>query len=294
MADRSPANTIRLGAVLPLLAALLGLAACARPTGDFGRAKPSVVHDRLLPSIGADFARRRGEPVSDFNLTDDEKELRRRAWAFVRSPHVRDWWLDTLVEGERTRILPALEGEGAPTPEIVASLPRFALPLLDPAYDPRRYYAFLREDRFRSSETRWVRIGEDMLGDALLIPPYCEIAARVRRTDVERLAALNRQPGIDPATVDHAYARVSENEAVNAWVWRALRYRLTAYRFAIDSLEIETPSDRLWETNRTFQTLAGTRCEGAPAIRLVDQRRVPRPSRYAHAPDPFDEPVLQK
>jgi hypothetical protein len=277
------------------VAALALLAACGRPTGDFGRAKPSVVHDLVLPQAGGLVAKYgRHEPVSDFNYTDDERELRDRAWAFVRAPHVRDWWLDTLVEGERTRILPALEGEGAPTPEIAGMFGEYGLPLLDPAYDPSRYYAYLRSDRYRSSEARWTKVGEDILGDALLVPPYCAVAARVRRADVERLAALNRQPGIDLNTVDQAYARVSENEATNAWVWRALRYRLTSYRTAIDALEIETPSEKLWETNRTFGLLAGTRCEGAPAIRLVDERRVPRRSRYAHAPDPFDEPVLQK
>ncbi len=273
---------------------VLALAACGRPTGDFGRAKPSVLHDVLLPKAGTVFATQRGEPVSSFNMTDDEHELRDRAWAFVRAPHVKDWWFDTLAEGERTRILPALEGSGGPSEAVAAMFPEIALPLLAPAYDVTRYYSFLRSDDFQSSEARWTRLNTDMTGDALLVEPYCRVAARVRKTDAERLAVVGRQPSIDPAFGNEAIDRVEENEAVNAWVWRALRLRLTSYRVAIDRLQVETPSAQLWETSRTFSALAAQRCEGGPALRLLPSTKVPRMSRLLKGPDPFDEPVLQK
>ena len=124
-------NDLRAGAALALVA--LAVTACGRPTGDFGRAEPSFLHDTLLPAAGkltAEYVRK--EPVSGFPLTDDEIELRNRAWAFVRAPHVRDWWLDSLVEGERTRILPILKGGDAPSPEIVAMFPEIALPIIAP------------------------------------------------------------------------------------------------------------------------------------------------------------------
>src|SRR5690606_7552578 len=39
------------GVVLTALACL-AVAGCARPTGDFGRAAPSVLHDELMPALG--------------------------------------------------------------------------------------------------------------------------------------------------------------------------------------------------------------------------------------------------
>ncbi|HUG62203.1 MAG TPA: hypothetical protein VMP03_10170, partial [Methylomirabilota bacterium] len=109
----------RLTLALAATAAALALASCGRPTGDFDRARPSALHDDVLPAIGRFSAEtKRNEPVSRFNLTDDERELRDRAFAFTRAPHLGDWWLDTLVEGQRTRVLP----------------------ILDPDFDPTRYY----------------------------------------------------------------------------------------------------------------------------------------------------------
>ncbi|MDN3719741.1 hypothetical protein QW131_12595 [Roseibium salinum] len=56
-----------------VLVAATALSACTRPTGDFGRAKPSVIHDDLMPAVGNEAARLRGDPVSKFNYTNDEK-----------------------------------------------------------------------------------------------------------------------------------------------------------------------------------------------------------------------------
>jgi hypothetical protein len=228
------------------------------------------VHDVILPDIGHRRAIQRRESVSDFNLTDVEQELRNRGWTFVRAPQLGDWWQDSLVEQQRTRLSP----------------------VVDPTFDPRRYYAFLRAEPTASSEVRWSRVIEDMQGDTMLIPPFCEVAARVRRDDAERLAALSRQHDADPAFVTGAWARVDENNAVMDWVWRALDYRRSAYRFAIDRLEVETPSRQLYDANRAYMALAAARCEGAPAMRTVPAP--PRPGRPWKGADPFDAPVLQK
>jgi hypothetical protein len=265
------AGPLRAAPALVLAAALL-LSACGRPTGDFGRARPSTLHDAVLPEIGRRIAEgHRGEPVSRFNLTDDERELGDRAFAFVRPPHLGDWWLETLVEGQRTRILPTV----------------------DPGFDPRRYYAFLRAEPFRSSEARWSRVIADIQSDAMLVPPFCAVAARVRRSDAERIAAAERLPSTDEVFLAEAYDRVWENNAVMAWVWRALAYRLTAYRFALDRLQVETPSDKLFEATQVFGALAAARCVGAPAMVRLPAKPA-RPSRLLGAPDPFDGPVLQK
>ncbi|WP_293724290.1 hypothetical protein [Stappia sp.] len=223
------------------LASLAGLvlvtalaAACQRPTGDFGRAAPSVIHDKVMPAAGAELAANRGEPVSRFNLTDDERELRDRGWTLIRPPSSQDWIEGTRTELMRTRILP--EAGSA---------------------DPGRYYAYLSSDRYRSSEARYDRVAADALADAALVEPFCEVAERVSAADTERLRALGRRDISSEEDLAGAQARVWENRRYIDWAGQALRYRLVSYREAIDKLEIETPShNRVWDANVAWKRLA--------------------------------------
>jgi hypothetical protein len=271
------------------------LAACGRPTGDFGRAEPSYLHDTILPALGKAVAvQGRGTTVSGFPMTADEIELRDRSWNFVRAPHVRDWWLDTLVEGERTRILPILRGEGQLSPDLAQGFPRWSLPLLNPAFDASRYHRYLLSDAFISTEARWQKLISDIGADTALVPPFCDVAARVRRADVGRISAVNRQRETTTALGAEAMARVSDNQDVMSWVWQAIGYRLTSYRFAIDHMEIETPSVALASARLAYNGLATSKCQNAPALKTVPSLPE-RHSRLLDAPDPFyTMPVPQK
>ena len=231
-ASRTPTAVILAGLVL----ATAGLTACQRPTGDFGRATPSIVHDTLLPKAGQEIAaRRRDEPVSTFNLTDDEQELRDRGWTLIRPPSSEDWIEGTRAELIRTRILPEIGG-GA---------------------DPDRYYALLRSDRYASSDVRYARVIADASGDADLVEPFCQVVVRVDRADQERLRALGRRDISTEEELAGAQARVWENRRYIDWSVQALRFRLKSYRQAIDALEIETPSgDMVWDANVAWKRLA--------------------------------------
>ena len=58
------------------LALLLCVApASAHELGDFGRVKPGVLNDKLIPETDRLMRRLGNQPVSDFNLTDEEKFL---------------------------------------------------------------------------------------------------------------------------------------------------------------------------------------------------------------------------
>ena len=98
-----PAGTIA-GAVAAILIGLLA-GACVE-TGDFGRPRPSSWNDLALPATGSLAARTRAEPVSPYVFTDDEQELRRRAWRFLMPTHERAWFERRLGELAATRILP--------------------------------------------------------------------------------------------------------------------------------------------------------------------------------------------
>ena len=223
-------------AVLPLMFCAVLTAGCSRPTGDFGRAQPSVIHDTLMPEAGKLAARVRGEPVSEFILTDDEKLLRDLGWGLIRPPWARDWIGGTKVELSRTRLLPEKDGKVPVT----------------------LYSVFLGSERFNSSEARFDRIAADARGDAKLVPPFCEVATRVEAADRERLAAVSRRDILTQDTFEGANARVWENRAYTGWVAQALRFRIQAYQTAADHFEIETPSgSRLWDTNRAIKELEG-------------------------------------
>lgn len=214
----------------------LVLAGCVRPTGDFDRAKPSVMHDTVMPAIGEASARMREDPVSKFNYTNDEKLLRDRAWALIRPPWTKDWIGGTMSELARTRILPETEGR----------------------IPPELYYQYLRSDKFKSSDARFDKIASDANGDADLVMPFCEVALRVRKADDERLRTLQNKQLTTEELYTGAKARVWENRVMTKWVGQALRFRIKAYKNALDGLEIETPSrDRQWKVNTAIRELEG-------------------------------------
>lgn len=216
--------------------AALQASACLRPTGDFDRAQPSLIHDTLIPKAGDEIARLRGDPVSKFNYTDDEKLLRNRGWALIRPPWSKDWIGGTMVELSRTRVLPEVEGR----------------------VPPDLYLIYLRSDKFQSSDARFDRIAADASGDAELVMPFCEVALRVKTADDDRLRALNAKPVTPEETYEGAKARVWENRVMTKWVGQALRYRIIAYKKALDGLEIETPTrDRIWKVNTAIRELEG-------------------------------------
>ncbi|GGB50725.1 hypothetical protein GCM10011316_23580 [Roseibium aquae] len=213
---------------------LTALAGCVRPTGDFDRARPSVLHDTVMPQAGEQSARYRGDPVSKFNYTNDEKLLRDRGWTLIRPPWAQDWIGGTVVELSRTRILPEVEG-------------RVPVDL---------YYVFLSSDKFQSSDARYDRITSDANGDAELVMPFCQVATRVRAADDERLRVLENKQLTTEEIYEGAKARVWENRVMIKWVSQALRYRVKAYSAALDKLEVETPTqDRMWQTTTAIRKL---------------------------------------
>lgn len=261
-------------AVVLMLLAGVALAGCARETGDFGRAPPNAFDDRVKPFVGDQVARHlRGELVSDFNRTDREGTLRDRAWALVRAPHTQDWFGHLLVEGERTRILPEIDSRFVPT----------------------GYYAYLRRDEFRSSEARWNRLLVDMRADTALVGPFWQEARRTREDDALRLRAVDGRSDVAPEELRDAYARIDENARVVDWVWRALRFRLAAYRAAIDRMQVETPTGRIWEVNEAWRAFRHA-IEVAEADFPAEKRTYvggPRRSRYSQGAG-IEEVVPQK
>jgi hypothetical protein len=79
---------------------LVLLGSCAQE-GDFGRPKAGAWNS-LVETTGTLAARERGEPSSQFPLTDEERTLRDRAWRFLMPAAGQDAFLDVLANLTRT------------------------------------------------------------------------------------------------------------------------------------------------------------------------------------------------
>jgi hypothetical protein len=194
-----------------------GLGACVE-TGDFGRAKKSVWNDAIV-TAGVLSAAQRGDTVSLYGLTDDEEELRGRAWRFLEPAQERAWFDRVVAELVATRIVPGSS---------VSS-------------DYTLYHQALLDNGARSATSRYRRLSEDVMADARLIEPFARIAARVLAADAVRLRSLAFVHEIAPIEIAAAENRVSENRCLIAWVAGGLAMRLRSYRYSIEHLVIETP-----------------------------------------------------
>ena len=227
-----PTAALRRG--IALLGALL-LAGCAQQ-GDFGRPADSTWNS-LVDSTGAIAARTRGEPASDYPLTDFEQTLRDRAWRYLMPANTRAAFHDVLANLTRARVLP-------------------------PSWRPLdlgSYYDDLTSDAFRSPVSRYRRLSDDATADARLVPPFAAIAARVIEADAQRLASLPFARTLDEDAVREAAMRVAENRCLIAWVRLETGLRVERYRYALEHLVVAMPGAESGEVAR--------------AIGFLDQRR---------------------
>jgi len=267
------------GLTLILAAALAG---CVE-RGDFGRPRPSLWNDTVLPFAGLVSAASREEAVSYYIFTDDETELRDRAWRFLMPAQERAFFQTQVAELARTRILPRmsrLSGDDS-------------------------YFSVLHGSRGPSPSPLFRRIGEDATADRKLIPAFIKLAQRVLDADVARLQLLVRVRDLDEGQVANAAARVVENRCLIAWVYAEAQGRAVRYRYALERLAIEAPQGEAAYAEREIlalesdtglfellgiSSLRDERCETAAFV--AEQ---PVVSKSAVAPRPgAPSPVVEK
>jgi hypothetical protein len=226
---------VRRFAGLLAIALALSSSACARPVGDFGRAAPDPIHDQVMPALGTGRALLGKEPVSAFNLSDEEREMRDRIWHYLVAPHAFDWFQANVVELQRTRILP-VSGKSL--------LPQ------------DRYYLWLHGERFASSATRYARIEDDVTVDVELMPSVFASICAVLEQDRQRGVAANGIADLDEATKRNAAARQIENRTQIGWFAAAVQNRYASYNYALDHLLVETPHRAAIGVNGALNELA--------------------------------------
>jgi hypothetical protein len=219
---------------LVVISTVLLLAACARPVGDFGRAESDVLHDEVLPRAGAMIARQNKEPVSLFNLTDEEEEMRNRVWRFLIASHAKDWMFDHSVEMQRTRI----------------SKP------VDLNFRTDRYYRHLRLDEYASSNGRYLRLAQDVQTDIKTLPGTFASICHVMEIERRRQVALKGLYAGNDAVKKQVLAREYENKNIINWFARAVDYRYKSYDVALNRLLVETPHEEAHAANEQLNRLA--------------------------------------
>lgn len=220
----------RLAVSALLLAASLAAGGCAAPVGDFGRPRPSVVNDEVLPFVGGAAARLRGEPVSAAPFTDDERLLRDLAFAILMPPDDRQLWERTLAEWRRTRLLPERMTRA----------------------NPANYANVLLNTSYRSSTARYARLIEDIRTDSARPGPFFDVAARVAGMDDIRERAMEQMWHLRRRDLQDAAARIAENRMIVDWVQRRFAERHAGYQLALDRLVLATPAPAAVEAERAL------------------------------------------
>jgi hypothetical protein len=223
------ARTLPLGVTL---AVGLMLGACARTTGDFGRRENNYWNNQLLPGLGLSAAYLRDEPLSLADFTDDEKELRNRAWRLVTPAHERAWFDSKLSELRYTRVLP-----------------------LDVEPEPYVYFNSLTQGAVASVASRYRRLADDINADRALLGPFLATAQRVRQDDRIRARVLEAAADVSDWQFKSAQGRMQENAQLVNWVCASLRPRVVNYRYALEHLVIEGPMREAIPAERALMAL---------------------------------------
>ena len=215
-----------------LLAAAF-LSACTATTGDLGRPRPTVWSQLIAPEAGFWSATARGEQTSYFRLTDDEEQMRDRAWRFVMPSSPNSVFQGEVSNLAHTRILP------------VAAQ----------STDVSDYFRGLTSISFASQASRYNQLAEDANADRLLIGPFRANAGRVVNMDRVRMRTVEGSPDVPVDKQAPAYARVVENEGLIFWVCERIDFRIRSYRYALANLVVEMPSREAVKAERAIMAL---------------------------------------
>ena len=201
--------------------------------GDFGRIRPEFVRENMHDWVGRDAVAGIGGPASEFRTTDQERELRDRAYALIEPPYNRNRWDSVWRE----------YGAGRPVGGELA-------------FDRTAYLARLHHTYRRSEASAYAQIVTDARNDVERLNPFFAVAGRVTDMDRKRAQSLAHVSGLNELEHANALARNNENTAIVAWVCRALKDRVAAYRYALERMVIAVPSQSAAETDRAISLLA--------------------------------------
>jgi hypothetical protein len=212
------------------LAAMSLLAGCGMQ-GDFGELNRTLVRDDIHDWVGRDDVARKPISPSNFQLTDDERQLRDLAFPLIEAPYNRQNFDQVAREYGWMRETPVQ------------------------ASDRTAYHTHLMMVNDRSPSARYAQLTDDVRNDSTRLPEFFETAGRVMDMDDKRNKSLAYVTGLGALERKDALNRIRENARVIARVRASLVHRAASYRFALERLVISAPSPQAVDAERTLNQL---------------------------------------
>src|ERR1700712_3419408 len=196
--------------------------------GDFGRTRGDFRNDDMHRWLGAEATGSVRMTPSQFQLTENERQLRDLAYPLIEPPHSRPAWKSVF-------------GDYQPLPspwrqKVVFDRPTYARALIDEPH--------------RSHTSRYQQLIEDVRNDIVRFEPFFASAARVIELDRKRNASLKMVSELSPREQADAVARMDENALIVQWVQQCLERWISSYRWALERLVIQAPDNIAAEADR--------------------------------------------
>src|SRR5882762_8182719 len=227
---RTQARWCSLGPTLLLISMMLG--GCSG--GDFGRTRQDFRNDDMHRWLGAEATGSIGLKASQFQLTDNERQLRDLAYPLIEPPLSRPAWKS--VWGDYKPL---------PSPWRQAVI-----------FDRTAYGRALIDEPHRSHASHYAVLIEDVRNDITRFEPFFASAVRVVELDRKRNASLKLVSELSPRERDDAVARMEENTLIVQWVQQCLEQRISSYRWALERLVIQAPDTIAADADRLIGELA--------------------------------------
>src|SRR5580698_1784463 len=243
-----PIRTRRLALIpLPALTLLLGATLGGCSGGDFGRTRQDFVSDDMHRWIGAEATGSIGLHPSQFQLTDNERQLRDLAYQTIEPPRSRPAWKSVF-------------GDYATIPSPWRHKPPF---------DRTMYGRQLIDEPHRSHASRYAQLIDDVRDDITRFEPFYSTAARVLDLDRKRNASLAHVSQLSPREHADAVARMEENTLIVQWVQQCQERRISSYRWALERLVVQAPDGMAAEADRLLNELAALAANPPVAVQPV-------------------------
>ena len=218
----------------PALALSLTAALGGCSGGDFGRTRQDMRSDDMHRWLGAEATASVGLKASQFQLTDNERQLRDLAYPLIEPPLSRPAWKS--VWGDYKPL---------PSPWRQAVI-----------FDRTAYGRALIDEPHRSHASRYAVLIEDVRNDITRFEPFFASAVRVVELDRKRNASLRLVSELSPREHADAVARMEENALIVQWVQQCPERRISSYRWALERLVIQAPDTIAADADRLIGELA--------------------------------------
>jgi len=238
---------------LPALIVLLvsaTLAGCSG--GDFGRTRADMRNDDMHRWLGAEANASVGLKPSQFQLTENERQLRDLAYPLIEPPRSRPAWKSVF-------------GDYQPLPSPWRQ---------KVVFDRTMYGRTLIDEPHRSHTSRYQQLIEDVRNDITRFEPFFASAGRVAELDRKRSAGLRMVSELSPREQADAVARMEENTLIVQWVQQCLEQRISSYRWALERLVIQAPDGIAADADRLIGELAALTANAPIAAQPVIGRAV--------------------